>query len=155
MKNLNGIAISPNPVPTNMLWLYKGTAKYFNNGEWTVLGKDSSISFNDITDKPTTLQGYGITDAVKAVAGKGLSTNDYTNDDMQDVGEMRTNLTKPVSGGKEFYNVWNTFSKSVKSLKLIKNQNGVLTGGTLTLIDNTTIPVTIEVDSNIVDDPTA
>lgn len=155
MKNLNGIAISPNPVPTNMLWLYKGTAKYFNNGEWTVLGKDSSVSFDNVTDKPTTLQGYGITDAVKAVAGKVLSTNDYSDEDMQDVGEMRTNLTKPVSGGKEFYNVWDTFSKSVKSLKLIKNQSGVLTGGTLTLIDGTTIPVTIEVDSSIVDDPTA
>lgn len=144
MKNLNGIAISPNPVPTNMLWLYKGTAKYFNNGEWTVLGKDSSISFDNVTDKPTTLQGYGITDAVKAVAGKGLSTNDYTNDDMQDVGEMRNNLTKPTTGGTEFYNVWNTFSKSVKSLKLIKNSAGVITSGTLTLIDNTTVPVTIE-----------
>lgn len=155
MKNLNGIAISPNPVPTNMLWLYKGTAKYFNNGEWTILGKDSSVSFDKVTNKPTTLKGYGITDAVKAVAGKGLSTNDYSDEDMQDVGEMRTNLTKPVSGGKEFYNVWNTFSKSVKSLKLIKNQSGVLTGGTLTLIDDTTIPVTIEVDSSIVDDPTA
>lgn len=144
MKNLNGIAISPNPVPTNMLWLYKGTARYFNNGEWTVLGKDSSISFDNVTNKPTTLEGYGITDAVKAVAGKGLSTNDYSDKDMQDVGEMKTNLTKPVSGRQEFYNVWDTFSKSVKSLKLIKDSAGVITSGTLTLIDGTTIPVTIE-----------
>ena len=140
MKNLNGIAISPNPVPTNMLWLYKGTARYFNNGEWTVLGKDSS----NVTNKPTTLEGYGITDAVKAVAGKGLSTNDYSDEDMQDVGEMRTNLTKPEASGKGFYNIWNTFSKSVKSLKLIKDSAGVITSGTLTLIDGTTIPVTIE-----------
>lgn len=155
MKNLNGIAISPNPVPTNMLWLYKGTARYFNNGEWTVLGKDSSISFDNVTNKPTTLEGYGITDAVKAVAGKGLSTNDYSDEDMQDVGEMRTSLTKPISGGKEFYNVWDAFSKSVKSLKLIKDSAGIITGGTLTLIDDTTIPVTIEVDSGIVHNPTA
>ncbi|QOR58270.1 hypothetical protein [uncultured phage cr106_1] len=155
MKSLNGIAISPYPVPTNMLWLHKGTARYFNNGKWTVLGEDSSISFNDVTDKPTTLEGYGITDAVKAVEGKGLSTNDYTDEDMQDVGEMRTNLTKPVSGGVEFYNVWATFSKSVKSLELVKNPSGVITGGTLFLIDDTSIPVVIKSDGSIVDDPTA
>lgn len=117
-----------------------------------VAGKQ--LSTNDFTNAlKTKLDGLNnyddsalvaIVDAkVDKVSGKQLSTNDYTDDDMQDVGEMRTNLTRPETGGKGFYNVWEMFSKSVKGLALVKDAAGIITGGTLTLIDDTTIPVTI------------
>ena len=34
MKTLRTLKISPNAPDINSVWLYKGTMKYFNNGEW-------------------------------------------------------------------------------------------------------------------------
>lgn len=92
-----------------------------------------------------------IANKVDKVVGKGLSTNDYTDDDMQDVGEMRTNLTKPGASGKGFYNIWNTFCKSAKALKLVVTKAKSLVSGELTLVDDTKIPVVIEQDLSIDD----
>lgn len=41
MKTIRTLVISPNAPDTNSVWLNKGTAKYFNNGEWTTIGGDS------------------------------------------------------------------------------------------------------------------
>lgn len=92
-----------------------------------------------------------IANKVDKVVGKGLSTNDYTDDDMQDVGEMRINLTKPGASGKGFYNIWNTFCKSAKALKLVVTKAKSLVSGELTLVDDTKIPVVIEQDLSIDD----
>ena len=40
MKTIRTLVISPNAPDTNSVWLNKGTAKYFNNGEWTTIGGD-------------------------------------------------------------------------------------------------------------------
>ncbi len=41
MKTIRTLVISPNAPNTNSVWLYKGTMKYFNNGEWETVGGDS------------------------------------------------------------------------------------------------------------------
>lgn len=92
-----------------------------------------------------------VSNKVDKVVGKGLSTNDYTDDDMQDVGEMRTNLTKPESSGKGFYNIWNTFCKSVKALKLVVTKAKSVVSGELTLVDDTKIPIVVEQDLSVDD----
>lgn len=51
MKTIRTLVISPNAPDTNSVWLNKGTAKYFNNGEWTAIGKDS-IEWDNVKDKP-------------------------------------------------------------------------------------------------------
>ena len=38
MKTIRTLKISPNAPDTNSVWLYKGTMKYFNNGEWETIG---------------------------------------------------------------------------------------------------------------------
>ena len=38
MKTLRTLKISPNAPDINSVWLYKGTMKYFNNGEWETIG---------------------------------------------------------------------------------------------------------------------
>lgn len=43
MKTIRTLVISPNAPDTNSVWLNKGTAKYFNNGEWTTIGSDAII----------------------------------------------------------------------------------------------------------------
>ena len=43
-----------------------------------VVTATATSDFASMTGKPTTLSGYGITDAYTKVAGKGLSTEDYT-----------------------------------------------------------------------------
>ena len=53
MKTLRTLKISPNAPDINSVWLYKGTAKYFNNGEWeTIGGGATSVDWDDITNKP-------------------------------------------------------------------------------------------------------
>lgn len=53
MKTIRTLVISPNAPDTNSVWLYKGTMKYFNNGEWeTVGGGATSVDWDDITNKP-------------------------------------------------------------------------------------------------------
>lgn len=53
MKTLRTLKISPNAPDINSVWLYKGTAKYFNNGEWvTISGGATSVDWDDITNKP-------------------------------------------------------------------------------------------------------
>lgn len=51
MKTIRTLVISPNASDTNSVWLNKGTAKYFNNGEWTAIGNDS-IEWDNVKDKP-------------------------------------------------------------------------------------------------------
>lgn len=41
MKTIRTLVISPNAPNTNSVWLYKGTMKYFNNGEWETVEGDS------------------------------------------------------------------------------------------------------------------
>lgn len=41
MKILRTITIGADAPSTNSIWLYKGTMKYFNNGEWETVGGDS------------------------------------------------------------------------------------------------------------------
>lgn len=41
MKTLRTLKISPNAPDINSVWLYKGTAKYFNNGKWETIGGES------------------------------------------------------------------------------------------------------------------
>lgn len=38
MKTLRTLKVSPNAPDINSVWLYKGTMKYFNNGEWETIG---------------------------------------------------------------------------------------------------------------------
>ena len=38
MKTLISLKIIPNDPYINSVWLYKGTMKYFNNGEWETIG---------------------------------------------------------------------------------------------------------------------
>lgn len=53
MKTLRTLKISPNAPDINSVWLYKGTMKYFNNGEWeTIGGGATSVDWDDITNKP-------------------------------------------------------------------------------------------------------
>ena len=53
MKTIRTLVISPNAPDINSVWLYKGTAKYFNNGEWeTIGGGATSVDWDDITNKP-------------------------------------------------------------------------------------------------------
>ena len=41
MKTIRTLVISPNAPDTDSVWLYRGTMKYFNNGEWETVGGDS------------------------------------------------------------------------------------------------------------------
>lgn len=41
MKTLRTLKISPNAPDINSVWLYKGTMKYFNNGEWETIEGES------------------------------------------------------------------------------------------------------------------
>ena len=53
MKTLRTLKKSPNAPDINSVWLYKGTMKYFNNGEWeTIGGGVTSVDWDDITNKP-------------------------------------------------------------------------------------------------------
>lgn len=53
MKTIRTLKISPNAPDINSVWLYKGTMKYFNNGEWeTINGGATSVDWDDITNKP-------------------------------------------------------------------------------------------------------
>lgn len=112
------------------------------------VGKGLSSNDYTTTEKQEVAK---ISNKVDKIIGKGLSTNDYTDDDMQDVGEMRTNLTKPEASGKGFYNIWNTFCKSTKALKLIVTKAKSVVSGELTLVDDTKIPITIEQDLSVDD----
>lgn len=112
------------------------------------VGKGLSSNDYTTTEKQEVAK---ISNKVDKIIGKGLSTNDYTDDDMQDVGEMRTNLTKPEASGKGFYNIWNTFCKSAKALKLIVTKAKSVVSGELTLVDDTKIPITIEQDLSVDD----
>lgn len=52
MRRFRDIIESPFPVPTNSLWINKGTLKGFINGKWVTIGGNTSISWDDIDDKP-------------------------------------------------------------------------------------------------------
>ena len=52
MRRFKDIIESPFPVPTDSLWINKGTLKGFINGEWVTIGDNISISWDDIDDKP-------------------------------------------------------------------------------------------------------
>ena len=73
MKIIRTIKVGPDAPDSNSLWLYKNTAKYFNNGKWTEIKEEeikpikwdgikdkpnlsevaTSGSYNDLSDKPT------------------------------------------------------------------------------------------------------
>lgn len=88
MKTLRTLKISPNAPDINSVWLYKGTAKYFNNGEWVTIGGGAtsvdwdsitnkpdfatvatSGSYNDLSDKPTIPPAYTLPAATTSVIG--------------------------------------------------------------------------------------
>ena len=55
MKTIRTIKVGPNAPDVNSLWLYKNTAKYFNNGKWTEIKEEKEeelITWEDIQDKP-------------------------------------------------------------------------------------------------------
>lgn len=52
MRRFRDIIESPFQVPTNSLWLDGTTLKGFINGKWVSIGGNTSISWNDIDDKP-------------------------------------------------------------------------------------------------------
>lgn len=56
MKTIRTIKVGPNAPDINSLWLYKNTAKYFNNGKWTEIKEEEKelepIKWEDIQDKP-------------------------------------------------------------------------------------------------------
>lgn len=71
MKTLRTLKISPNAPDINSVWLYKGTMKYFNNGEWeTIGGGATSVDWDDITNKPDFA-----TVATSAIGGVKKATN--------------------------------------------------------------------------------
>lgn len=44
MRKLAGVAESNIAPPTNMLWLCKGEARYFSNGKWISISRNSFIT---------------------------------------------------------------------------------------------------------------
>lgn len=64
-------------------------------------GDSGTTDFNDLINKPTTLLGYGITDAVVKVDGKGLSTNDFTTEEKT---KLESAVTKAVNDLENYYN---------------------------------------------------
>ena len=60
MKTIRTLVISPDAPDTNSVWLYKGTMKYFNNGEWETVGGDSGPY---ILPKATTSEMGGVKQA--------------------------------------------------------------------------------------------
>ena len=60
MKTIRTLVISPNAPNTNSVWLYKGTMKYFNNGEWGTVGGDSEPY---VLPKATTIEIGGVKQA--------------------------------------------------------------------------------------------
>lgn len=52
MRKFRDIIESPFPVPTNSLWINRGVLKGFINGKWVTIGGNTSISWDDIDDKP-------------------------------------------------------------------------------------------------------
>lgn len=48
MRRLLNIIESPTPPSTNVLWIYKGTARYFSNGKWIEIGANPvSVTNNE------------------------------------------------------------------------------------------------------------
>lgn len=70
MKTIRTLKVSPNAPDTNSVWLYKGTMKYFNNGEWTTIGDGSGIESAEFTSDSSsaTMNLYqdGIADPIEA-----------------------------------------------------------------------------------------
>lgn len=53
MRRLRAIIESAFPPPTDSLWLYNNSIKYFTGGKWiTLTGEMGDISYNDLTDLP-------------------------------------------------------------------------------------------------------
>lgn len=52
MRRFRDIIESPFPVPTNCLWIKGTNLRGFINGKWTTIEGDTSVSWNDIDDKP-------------------------------------------------------------------------------------------------------
>lgn len=58
MKQFRGIAKSPVAPPTDVVWLYRGVLKYFDNGEWIEIktsnggGGDTSYSIFKVSNTP-------------------------------------------------------------------------------------------------------
>lgn len=52
MRRIQGVMESFLAPPTNMLWIYKGLAKYYSNGHWVSLGGSTDVEWEDIKNKP-------------------------------------------------------------------------------------------------------
>ena len=70
MKTLRTLKISPDAPDINSVWLYKGTMRYFNNGEWETIGGGSGIESAEFTSDSSsaTMNLYqdGIADPIEA-----------------------------------------------------------------------------------------
>lgn len=95
-------------------------------------------AWSTITGTPTTLDGYGITDAVKSESGKGLSTNDYTTDEktklsgIESGAEVNVNADwNSTSGDSQILNKPNTLSGY--GITDAKIENNVITLGSDTI----------------------
>ena len=75
MRRILNIIESPTPPSTDVIWINKGTAKYFSNGEWIEIGK--SITIDDIKPDLDAINLYknykqiggtkSVTDFIKAI----------------------------------------------------------------------------------------
>lgn len=75
MRAIQGIVESQTAPSTNVIWINKGIAKYFSNGEWIEIGK--SITIDDIKPDLDSINLYknykqiggtkSVTDFIKAI----------------------------------------------------------------------------------------
>lgn len=133
------------PKNTNVLWLKSV------NGKWTLKGYGSSgweevAGAEDCVSKSyleTVLQGY-----VQVEDGKGLSTNDFTNDDKQKLDSLSTSTIDSIKYNEMIVPIRNKVAEivvpQITGLKLTTDASGAVTGGQINLADGSTLPVTIE-----------
>lgn len=75
MRVIQGIVESQTAPSTNVIWINKGIAKYFSNGQWVEIGK--SITIDDIKSDLDSINLYknykqiggtkSVTDFIKAI----------------------------------------------------------------------------------------
>lgn len=105
-------------------------------------GAAGATDFSMITNKPTTLAGYGITDAVQAVSGKGLSTEDYTTEEKTKLSGIATgaqvNVLESISVNGSPQTITNKgVNITIPGAATINGHDltGTLTGADLGLVD--------------------
>lgn len=133
------------PKNTNVLWLKsvnnKWTLKGYGPSGWEeVAGAEDCVSKSYLE---TVLQGY-----VQVEDGKGLSTNDFTNDDKQKLDSLSPSTIDSIKYNEMIVPIRNKVAEivapQITGLKLTTDASGAVTGGQINLADGSTLPVTIE-----------